>query len=218
MPPGAPLLAERELAFAMELSVDRRAGARRRSRPSRSPGTCTTQASSSRRSCPPRPRPASPSARPRIGRRSRRRWTPGHPDRGAVPDARRDAGRQRAGATRPQLRPLDDRGRRDVPVRAAHPGDLRAGARVADAHGPRAMVNLLGTGPRREAPLLGVAEALARPGRPPPPLRQARGVRRSQDGPLDGIGATTDQAIAAAARALAKLHWANETAQTEDDR
>ena len=54
------------------------------------------------------------------------------------------------------------------------------------AHGPAAMVNLLGTGPRREARLLGVAEALARSRRPPPPLRQARGVRRSQDGPPHG--------------------------------
>jgi 5-(carboxyamino)imidazole ribonucleotide synthase len=31
----------------------------------------------------------------------------------------------------PQLRPLDDRGRRDLAVRAAHPGGLRARARVA---------------------------------------------------------------------------------------
>ena len=43
---------------------------------------------------------------------------------------RRVAGRQRARAARPQLGPLDDRGRRDLAVRAAHPGDLRAGARL----------------------------------------------------------------------------------------
>ena len=48
-----------------------------------------------------------------------------HADRRAVPDARRPARRQRARAARPQQRPLDDRGRRDVAVRAAHPGDLR---------------------------------------------------------------------------------------------
>ncbi len=41
---------------------------------------------------------------------------------------RRLAGRQRARAARPQQRPLDDRGRPHQPVRAARPGDLRAAA------------------------------------------------------------------------------------------
>ena len=45
--------------------------------------------------------------------------------------------RQRAGPARPQFRPLDDRGRRDVPVRAARPGDLRAGSRLARRLSPR---------------------------------------------------------------------------------
>ena len=49
-----------------------------------------------------------------------------HADRRAVPARRRIARRQRARAARPQQRSLDDRRRRDVAVRAAHPGDLRA--------------------------------------------------------------------------------------------
>ena len=64
--------------------------------------------------------------------------------------ARRLARRQRARAARPQQRPLDDRGRRDLAVRAAHPGDLRARPRVDRRRSrPTAMVNLLGDGPRR---------------------------------------------------------------------
>ena len=51
---------------------------------------------------------------------------------------------------------------------------------------PTAMVNLLGTGPRRAARLLGVGRRARRPGRPPPPLRQAAGLRTPQDGPRDG--------------------------------
>ena len=72
-----------------------------------------------------------------------------HPDRRAVPPARRQPRRQRARAAGPQQRPLDDRGRRDLAVRAAHPGDLRPGLGATDALAPTAMVNLLGTGPRR---------------------------------------------------------------------
>ena len=86
------------------------------------------------------------------------------------------------------------------------------------AHGPAAMVNLLGTGPRREARLLGVAEALARSRRPPPPLRQARGVRTSQDGPPHGTRGHDGPGARGGQRARAKLHWADETMQTEDDR
>ncbi len=59
----------------------------------------------------------------RGARRGRRR------DRRAVPPRRRVARGQRDRAPRPQLRPLDDRGRPDQPVRAARPGDLRPAAR-----------------------------------------------------------------------------------------
>ena len=58
--------------------------------------------------------------------RARRRR---HPDRRAVPARRWRARRERARPAGPQQRPLDDRGRRDEPVRAAHPGDLRPAAR-----------------------------------------------------------------------------------------
>ena len=57
---------------------------------------------------------------------------------------------------------------------------------AANARGPTAIVNVLGTGEEREARLLGVDEALAVPGTPPPPLRQATGLRAAQDGPRDG--------------------------------
>ena len=57
---------------------------------------------------------------------------------------------------------------------------------ATNARGPTAIVNVLGTGPEREARLLGVDEALAVPGTPPPPLRQATGLRAAQDGPRDG--------------------------------
>ena len=56
------------------------------------------------------------------------------------------------------------------------------------AHGPTAMVNLLGTGPRRPARLEACRGGPRRPGRPPPPLRQAGRLRTSQDGPPDGAG------------------------------
>ena len=86
-----------------------------------------------RRGDPRRIRRAGPGRRGRRRARRRHRRDAGrgdgpdrHADRGAVPPARRLARRQRARAARPQQRPLDDRGRRHVPVRAAHPGDLRA--------------------------------------------------------------------------------------------
>ena len=90
-----------------------------------------------RRGDPGRIRRARPGRRRRRRARHRHRRDAGrrdgpvrHADRRALPAARRVAGRQRARAARPQLRPLDDRRRRDVAVRAAHPGDHRTRARV----------------------------------------------------------------------------------------
>ena len=100
--------------------------------------------------------------------------------------SRRIARRQRARAARPQQRPLDDRRRRDVAVRAAHPGDLRAAARLDRRAGTDRRRQRLGRGPRRPARLTGVFACPGRPGRPPPPVRQARGLRTPQDGPPDG--------------------------------
>ena len=133
-------------------------------------------------------------ARPGRCRRLRRRDRPcagrgdgpvRHADRRAVPAARRVAGRQRARAAGPQLRPLDDRGRGDLAVRAAHPGDLRARARLdrrprPDRDGQPARQR---TAPR--CPAARRRRGAGRPGRPPPPVRQASGLRTPQDGPPD---------------------------------
>ena len=86
------------------------------------------------------------------------------------------------------------------------------------AHGPAAMVNLLGSGPRREARLLGVAEALGDPA-VHLHLYDKRDVFEGRKmGHLTALGATTEQALASAVRARAKLRWGNENVQTEDDR
>jgi 5-(carboxyamino)imidazole ribonucleotide synthase len=80
------------------------------------------------------------------------------------------------------------------------------------------MVNLLGSGSRREACLLGVAEALRDP-HVHIHLYDKRDVfERRKMGHLTALGATTEGALATADRALAKLHWGNETAKTEVDR
>lgn len=86
------------------------------------------------------------------------------------------------------------------------------------AHGPAAMVNLLGTGPRREACLVGVAEALRDPAVHLHLYDKREVFERRKMGHLTAVGATMDQALAAADRAHAKLHWGNEPAQTEEDR
>ena len=62
----------------------------------------------------------------------------------------RQIGRQRDGAARPQLRPLDDRGVRHQPVRESPACDLRPAARQHPALGHTAMINFLGQMPSRE--------------------------------------------------------------------
>ena len=95
----------------------------------------------------------------RDGARRRR-----HAGRRAVPPARRLDRRQRARAAGPQQRPLDDRGRRDQPVRAAHPGDLRPAARVRRTPTARPRWSTCsGTGPAREATSSASRRALADP-------------------------------------------------------
>jgi hypothetical protein len=95
---------------------------------------------------------------------------------------------------------------------------LARGLGSSAAHGPAAMVNLLGTGPRRDARLLGVADALRDPA-VHIHLYDKRDVFEGRKmGHLTALGATADQALGSADRALAKLRWGNETAQTEDDR
>ena len=107
--------------------------------------------------------------------------------------ARWFARRQRAGPARPQQRPLDDRRRRDVPVRAAHPGDLRARRSGRPTPlAPAAMVNLLGTGSAATGAARRRRRRPRRPGCPPPPLRQATRLRGSQDGARDGDRTSVD--------------------------
>jgi 5-(carboxyamino)imidazole ribonucleotide synthase len=86
------------------------------------------------------------------------------------------------------------------------------------AHGPAAMVNLLGTGPRREARLLGVAEALSDPAVHLHLYDKREVFERRKMGHLTALGITTDHALATVREALAKLHWADDTTKAEDDR
>jgi 5-(carboxyamino)imidazole ribonucleotide synthase len=86
------------------------------------------------------------------------------------------------------------------------------------AHGPAAMVNLLGSGPRREARLVGVAEALADPAVHLHLYDKREVFERRKMGHLTALGATPDRALATVQAALAKLHWAEEITHTEDDR
>jgi 5-(carboxyamino)imidazole ribonucleotide synthase len=86
------------------------------------------------------------------------------------------------------------------------------------AHGPAAMVNLLGTGPRRDARLLGVAEALADPAVHLHLYDKREVFERRKMGHLTALGTTMDLALARVREALAKLHWADDTTKAEDDR
>jgi 5-(carboxyamino)imidazole ribonucleotide synthase len=84
------------------------------------------------------------------------------------------------------------------------------------ANGPTAMVNLLGAGSRREAHLLGVAEALADPAVHLHLYDKRRVFERRKMGHLTALGADVDEALERARRALAALSWAGGT--EEDDR
>ncbi len=68
------------------------------------------------------------------------------------------------------------------------------------AHGPAAMVNLLGTGPRRAARLLGVAEALADPAVHLHLYDKREVFERRKMGHLTALGTTTDLALASGPR------------------
>ena len=222
--PAAPLLAERELDFAAELSV---VVARAldgevatfpiaRNRPRRG----DPRRVRARR---PRSHPRSPAAPPRSARRWRPRWTCcGTLTVELFLLPRRLAGRQRARAARPQLGPLDDRGRRDVAVRAAHPGDLRAGARDrrprwpgGDGQPPR------DAGRGGAARLLGVADALADPAVHLHLYDKREVFERRKMGHLTalGTGRRTRRSRAAAAR-WPSSSWADDDDErrTTDDR
>ena len=84
------------------------------------------------------------------------------------------------------------------------------------AHGPTAMVNLLGSGPRREARLLGVAEALADPAVHLHLYDKRRVFERRKMGHLTALGADVDEALMKARAALATLRWADATTEEGD--
>jgi 5-(carboxyamino)imidazole ribonucleotide synthase len=84
------------------------------------------------------------------------------------------------------------------------------------AHGPTAMVNLLGTGGRRAARLSGLAAALADPAVHLHLYDKRVVFERRKMGHLTALAAELDEALDHANRALAALSWADET--TEDDR
>ena len=76
------------------------------------------------------------------------------------------------------------------------------------------MVNLLGSGPVRDARLGGVALALAEPTVHLHLYDKRRVFERRKMGHLTATGPDVDAALAAARRALEALHWADgETAE-----
>ena len=78
-----------------------------------------------------------------------------------------------------------------------------------EAHGPTATVNLLGSGPRREAHLVGAEAALADPLAHLHVYDKRHVFERRKMGHLTIAGATTaDEALARAQAALAQLRWA----------
>src|SRR5207344_2549828 len=81
---------------------------------------------------------------------------------------------------------------------------------------PTAMVNLLGSGPLRDARLVGVASALADPGVHLHLYDKRRVFERRKMGHLTATGPDVDAVLDRARHALATLTWAEET--TEDDR
>ena len=79
-----------------------------------------------------------------------------------------------------------------------------------------AMVNLLGTGPRRPARLLGMDAALADPAVHLHLYDKRDVFERRKMGHLTALDVDVDAALDRARRALAALTWADDT--TEDDR
>jgi 5-(carboxyamino)imidazole ribonucleotide synthase len=83
-------------------------------------------------------------------------------------------------------------------------------------HGPTAMVNLLGAGPRRDARLLGVAGALADPAVHLHLYDKQQVFERRKMGHLTALGADIDEALGTARAALAALQWAEDATKKED--
>ena len=90
----------------------------------------------------------------------------------------------------------------------------------AAALAPSATVNLLGSGPRRDARLLGMETALADPAVHLHLYDKRRVFERRKMGHLTALGATVDEALDKARTALAGLRWAEDptVSLTEDGR
>jgi 5-(carboxyamino)imidazole ribonucleotide synthase len=87
----------------------------------------------------------------------------------------------------------------------------------AAALSPAAMVNLLGTGPRRPARLVGVDAALADPSVHLHVYDKRRVFERRKMGHLTALGGSADEALERAQAALAGLSWSDEIAEPTDD-
>ncbi len=90
------------------------------------------------------------------------------------------------------------------------------GLGATDAVSPAAMVNLLGTGPTREARLLGVDAALADPSVHVHMYDKRRVFERRKMGHLTALGPDVETALARARAARARLRWAG--VETEEGR
>ena len=82
---------------------------------------------------------------------------------------------------------------------------------------PTAMVNLLGTGGRRAARLLGVEAGLVDPSVHLHVYDKRRVFERRKMGHLTALGGTLDEALERARAALGALHWADEPPRPTDD-
>ena len=82
---------------------------------------------------------------------------------------------------------------------------------------PAAMVNLLGTGPRRPARLLGAATALADPSVHLHVYDKRRVFERRKMGHLTALGESVEEALQRARTALAGLRWADDTTEEVDE-
>jgi 5-(carboxyamino)imidazole ribonucleotide synthase len=80
----------------------------------------------------------------------------------------------------------------------------------AEALAPTAMVNLLGRGPRRDARLLGVPAALADPAVHLHLYDKRQVFERRKMGHLSALGTNVDEALGRARAALAGLRWADD--------
>ena len=79
----------------------------------------------------------------------------------------------------------------------------------SEAHGPTAVVNVLGTGPRRPARLRGLAVALADPAVHLHLYDKREVFERRKMGHLTATGTTPEEALEGAHRARARLSWAD---------